>query len=197
MKDKSSNNYYKSVLDARNSQIVLLGMMGTGKTTLGRKLAKNLEIEFFDIDLEVEGDIGHSISWIFENIGEKEFRKMEHQKIKSLLENKKPKVIALGGGAFLNEDSRKIIKENAVSVWLKASAETIFRRVSARKDRPLLETEDDKLALVKKIMKDREEVYSKADLITITDNTSQKKVLEKIITEIAIFINKKKINNAN
>ncbi len=191
MKEKFSNNYHNALSDARSKQIVLLGMMGTGKTTLGRKLAKILGINFYDIDLEIEGDIGHSISWIFENIGEKEFRKMEHQKIKELLQGNIPKVIALGGGAFLNEDSREIIKQNAVSVWLKASAETIFKRVSARRDRPLLETEDDKLALVKKIMKDREEIYAKADLITITDNTSQKKVLEKIITEISYFINKK------
>ncbi len=111
----------------KTDTIVLVGMMGAGKTTYGRKLAKNIGYDFYDIDQEIEGDIGHAVSWIFENIGEKEFRKMEETKIREITSLDSKKVVALGGGAFLNDNSRQLIKERAFSIWLKADAETILK----------------------------------------------------------------------
>lgn len=184
MKDKTEN-INEDIKLVKSSIIVLVGMMGVGKTTFGRKLSNLIGSQFLDIDQEIEYDIGHSVSWIFENIGEKEFRKMEEAKIREILENPSPKVVALGGGAFLNQNSRELIKKKAVSIWLKADAETILRRVSARRNRPLLEGEEDKFGKIKRILSEREEIYSKADLVIVTDKGAQKKILDKIVSQIA------------
>lgn len=168
--------------------IVLVGMMGVGKTTYGKKLASLINVPFIDVDQTIENEIGHSISWIFENVGESKFRKMEETKIKELLYDHKNMVLALGGGAFLNENTRNMVKKDAVSVWLKSSPEVIYSRVSVRKDRPLLEGTEDKLGKIKEIMNSREEFYKQADISLITDHGNQRDVATKIIKEIEKFI---------
>ena len=169
--------------------IVLVGMMGAGKTTFGRKLAKYLELEFLDIDIEIEKDIGHSVSWIFQNAGEEEFRKLEKRKIAEILNLRKPMILALGGGAFISEEVRDIVKKNAVSVWLKASPETILFRVSQNNRRPILDQAEDKLGLIKKIMLDRLKYYEKADLSVSTERGTHKQIIENIVSELGNSLN--------
>lgn len=163
--------------------LVLLGMMGVGKTTFGKKLATRLSVPFHDLDHEIEAEIGHSVSWIFENAGEKEFRKLESKKLKKLL-NGDMVVLALGGGAFLSEENRDLIKSKATSIWLQASPETIYKRVSYRNDRPLLEGHKDKLGHIKNLISQRSEAYSQADISIKADHGSHKEVIDRIVSNI-------------
>lgn len=174
-----------------NKPIVLVGMMGVGKTTYGKKAASILKTQFVDVDQMIENEIGHSISWIFENVGEQQFRHTEENKIKELISENLPIIIALGGGAFLNSNTRSLIKDKAISVWLKSSAETIFNRVSMRKDRPLLEGVEDKLGKIKDLIKAREEYYKQADISVDTENGNQRDVAQKIISAVEKFIARK------
>lgn len=164
--------------------IVLVGMMGVGKTTFGKKLANNLRLDFLDADQEIENDIGHSVSWIFQNAGEEEFRKLEKKKITEILNKNIPLVLALGGGAYINSEIKKIISEKAISVWLKASPDTILYRVSQTNRRPILNEAEDKMALIKKILLERIHHYEKADLSVSTEGNSHKNIVDDIIKKI-------------
>jgi shikimate kinase len=166
--------------------ICIVGMMGVGKTTFGKKLAKKLKREFFDVDVEIENEIGHTIEWIFENAGEQHFRKLEESKVKELLELEKPIVIALGGGAFINENTRARIKQQAISVWLDATPEVILNRVKGRTHRPLLNVED-KMQQIVKILETRRAIYAEADLHVRTDEGTNQNILDKIIKEIKVL----------
>src|SRR5712671_307172 len=122
--------------------IVLIGMMGAGKSTIGRRLAARLRMPFFDADTEIEtAHAGVTIPEIFATHGEPYFRDGEARVIARLL-NSGPAVIATGGGAFMREDTRNRIRAKAISIWLRADAEIIMRRVRRRADRPLLQTAD-------------------------------------------------------
>src|SRR5436309_8290161 len=118
--------------------IVLVGMMGAGKSTIGRRLAARLRLPFLDADAEIEAAAGMSIPDIFETHGEPHFRDGEARVIARLLEAG-PSVLATGGGAFMRQETRNRIRDRAVSIWLKADADTILRRVKRRADRPLLQ----------------------------------------------------------
>ena len=143
--------------------IVLIGMMGAGKSTIGRRLAARLRLPFFDADIEIEAAAGMSIPDIFLAHGEPYFRDGEARVIARLL-NSGPAVIATGGGAFTErEETRQRISEKAVSIWLKADADVIMKRVKRRADRPLLQTEDP-AATVSRLLEAREPVYQNADL---------------------------------
>src|SRR5947208_7127048 len=121
--------------------VVLVGMMGAGKSTIGRRLSSRLRLPFMDADTEIEAAAGMSIPDIFENHGEPHFRDGEARVIARLLEGG-PAVLATGGGAFMREETRHRILDKAVSIWLKADADTIMKRVKRRADRPLLQTAD-------------------------------------------------------
>jgi shikimate kinase len=121
--------------------VVLVGMMGAGKSTIGRRLSLRLRLPFLDADTEIEAAAGMSIPDIFETHGEPDFRDGEARVIARLLDGG-PAVIATGGGAFMREETRRRISAQAVSMWLKADADTILRRVRRRADRPLLQTPD-------------------------------------------------------
>jgi shikimate kinase len=183
-----------SAIKNLNKPIVLVGMMGVGKTTYGRKLAFALKTIFADVDQSIENDIGHSVSWIFENAGEDKFRKLEENKIKELLSDKKLKVIALGGGAFISQTNRDFIKQHAISVWLSCPAELINARISQRKDRPLLQGNEDKLQKIKDIIEAREEFYSQSDIKIDTEKFLQREVPTKIISLIEEFIAKNNLS---
>ena len=157
-------------------------MMGVGKTTFGKKLAYRVGIDFFDSDQEIEKDIGHSVSWIFENAGEDEFRKLETSKINEILNRDSSVVLALGGGAFIAEQNRKTIKDKAFSIWLNAKPETILNRVSHRKDRPLLEGVDNKLQKIKDLCQERGELYKLADVEVLTEGKPNRN----IVSDLAI-----------
>ena len=134
--------------------VVLVGMMGAGKSTIGRRLAARLRLPFLDADIEIEAAASMSIPDIFATHGEPYFRDGEARVIARLLDSG-PAVIATGGGAFMREETRTRIRDKAVSIWLKADADVIMKRVKRRADRPLLQTEDP-AATVSRLLEARE-----------------------------------------
>lgn len=145
-----------------NRTVALVGLMGAGKSTVGRRLADVLKREFFDSDEEVEKAAGLTISDIFSSYGEEEFRRGEHAVIKRLLDAP-PHVLATGGGAYLKSETRDLLREKAVTVWINADFDTLWKRVSKRDTRPLLQRPDAKQVL-QKLLNDRKPIYSQADL---------------------------------
>ena len=142
--------------------LALVGMMGAGKSTIGRRLAARLRMRFVDADAEIELAAGMPIPEIFDTHGEPHFRDGEARVIARLL-NGGPIVLATGGGAVLREETRARLSERAVSIWLKADAEVILRRVRRRADRPLLQTADP-AETIKRLIAEREPIYQQADI---------------------------------
>ena len=128
--------------------IALIGIMGVGKTTVGRRLASLLDLPFYDADEEIENASGMSVADYFSEYGEEEFRIGERRVIRRLLEGK-PHILATGGGAFVQDKTRSVIQANAISVWLQADLETIVERTSRRETRPLLKNGDTREVLRK------------------------------------------------
>lgn len=159
--------------------VVLVGMMGAGKSTIGRRLAARLRLPFLDADVEIEAAAGMSIPDIFETHGEPHFRDGEARVIARLLDNG-PAVIATGGGAFMREETRNRIRDKAVSIWLKADADTIMKRVKRRADRPLLQTEDP-AATVNRLLEAREPVYQGADLTIASRDVPHDRIVEECL----------------
>lgn len=143
--------------------IALVGLMGAGKSTVGRRLAEKLGRDFFDSDHEIEKAAGLTISDIFAKHGEADFRRGEKQVIRRLLE-REPHVLATGGGAYLDPETREMLREHAITVWLNADLETLWRRVQKRDTRPLLKRPDARDHLAHLVM-EREPYYSQADLV--------------------------------
>jgi shikimate kinase len=142
--------------------IVLVGLMGAGKTKIGRRLAARLELPFFDSDEEIESAAGETIEEIFTNRGEAVFRDGERRVIARLLQGP-VHVLATGGGAFMDPQMRRIIAQRGVSVWLRAELDVLFARVSRRTNRPLLKTPDPRAVLAELIAR-RHPIYGKADV---------------------------------
>ena len=142
--------------------IVIVGLMGAGKSSVGRRLAHRLERRFVDSDREIEDAAGCTISEFFERFGEAEFRRVEQRVIERILSGS-PVVLATGGGAYMSEETRAAIAQKGVSLFLKADIDVLFERVSRRRDRPLLAQKDPK-AVLEKLMEERYPVYEKADL---------------------------------
>jgi len=159
--------------------VVLVGMMGAGKSTIGRRLSARLRLPFFDADTEIEAAAGMSIPDIFESHGEPHFRDGEARVIARLLDSG-PAVIATGGGAFLREETRSRIGSKAVSIWLKADADIIMKRVKRRADRPLLQTADP-AATVGRLISEREPVYQHADLTIWSRDVPHEKIVDECI----------------
>lgn len=142
--------------------VVLVGLMGAGKTSVGRRLAELFDCRFVDADKEIEQAAGCSIADFFDRFGEAEFRRGEERVIARLLRDP-PCILATGGGAFMSPDTRREIQDHGLSVWLKADLDVLFERVARRSDRPLLLT-DDPRATLEAIMEQRYPVYALADL---------------------------------
>src|SRR5450755_3198779 len=159
--------------------VVLVGMMGAGKSTIGRRLSARLRLPFLDADSEIEAAAGMSISDIFETHGEPHFRDGEARVIARLLDGG-PAVLATGGGAFMREETRNRIRDKAVSIWLKADADIIMRRVKRRADRPLLQTADP-AATVGRLIEEREPVYAHADLTIWSRDVPHEKIVEECL----------------
>jgi shikimate kinase len=159
--------------------IVLVGMMGAGKSTIGRRLAARLRLPFVDADSEIEAAAGMTIPEIFELHGEPHFRDGEARVIARLLESG-PAVLATGGGSFMREETRQRIGDKAVSIWLKADADIIMRRVRRRADRPLLHTADP-AATVSRLMTEREPVYQHADITIGSRDVPHDKIVDECI----------------
>ena len=166
-----------AALGARS--IVLVGMMGAGKSTIGRRLAARLRLPFTDADTEIEAAAGMSIPDIFETRGEAQFRDGEARVIARLLDHG-PIVLATGGGAFMREETRDRIRAKAISIWLRADADVIMRRVRRRADRPLLQTADPE-ATVNRLLGEREPVYQNADLTILSRDVPHDRIVEECI----------------
>ena len=157
--------------------VVLVGMMGAGKSTIGRRLSARLRLPFVDADAEIElAHAGMTIAEIFASYGEPYFRDGEARVIARLLDGG-PAVIATGGGAFMREDTRGRIRGKAVSIWLKADADVIMRRVKRRADRPLLQTADP-AATVGRLIGEREPIYQQADLTILSREVPHEKIVD-------------------
>jgi shikimate kinase len=163
--------------------IVLIGMMGAGKSSIGRRLAHQLGLPFVDADLEIEKAAGMSIPDIFASHGEPAFRLGEARVIARLLEGG-PQVLATGGGAFMNENTRAAIAAKGISVWLKAEFEVLMRRIKRRHDRPLLKT-DDPGATLRELIEARYPIYALADLTIQSREVPHDKIVDEIVSALA------------
>jgi shikimate kinase len=159
--------------------IVLVGMMGAGKSSVGRRLAARLGIPFVDADIEIEKAAGMTIPEIFATHGEPYFRAGETRVIARLLESG-PQVLATGGGAFMNTDTRATIRLKGISVWLRATLEVLSRRIKRRNDRPLL-TNADPVETLRRLMDERYPVYAEADLTVESRDVPHEAIVEEII----------------
>jgi shikimate kinase len=166
-----------------NKPIVLVGMMGAGKSTVGTRLAKKLRVSFYDTDNLVQEMAGCSIDDIFKYAGEDFFRDKERQVIEQLL-NLNNCVISTGGSAFIDPTNRKLIKEKALSIWLRADYDTILERVSRRNTRPTLKT-GNKADLVDKMIKDCYLIYEEADMCVNSGDGPHMIIVDDIIQKIA------------
>ena len=176
----ASNSQEADIATALGTRsVVLVGMMGAGKSTIGRRLASRLRLPFLDADTEIEAAAGMSIPDIFESHGEPHFRDGEARVIARLLDNG-PVVLATGGGAFLREETRHRIRDKAVSIWLKAEADIIMRRVKRRADRPLLKTADP-AGTVERLIGEREPFYQHADLMIWSRDVPHEKIVDECI----------------
>ncbi len=162
--------------------IVLVGLMGAGKSTIGVRLARRLCLPFIDTDNEVQNRVGCSIKEILKYVGEDFFRIKEHEVIKEVLAGE-PCIISTGGGAFINEENRVLIKEHAISVWLKANYDVILERVSRRNTRPILE-EGNKDEILRQLIEERAPIYAEADIEVNSDNGSHMHIVESILDSL-------------
>lgn len=166
--------------------VVLVGMMGSGKSTIGRRLSARLHLPFLDADTEIEAAAGMSIPDIFETHGEPHFRDGEARVIARLLDGG-PTVIATGGGAFMREETRNRIRDKAVSLWLKADADIIMKRVKRRADRPLLQTADP-AATVGRLIEEREPTYQRADLTIWSRDVPHERIVDECLDALHAWL---------
>lgn len=166
--------------------LVLVGMMGAGKTTVGRRIASRLGRQFLDSDEEIEKAAQMTIPEIFEQRGEPEFRAGETRVIARVL-REPDLVLATGGGAFVNDETRALIKAEALSVWLKAEVDVLFERVSRRSNRPLLKTADPR-ATLEKLVQARYPVYAEADVTVLSREVPHDVVAGDVIDAVLGFL---------
>ena len=159
--------------------IALVGLMGAGKSTVGRRLADTLGRKFFDSDNEIERAAGLSIADIFTLHGEAEFRRGERRVLERLLGDE-PHVLATGGGAYLDPDTRDLLREKAVTIWLNADLETLWRRVSRHSHRPLLKADNPK-GVLSRLLDERRPIYEQADLVVTSKEGPHKATVDSIL----------------
>ena len=162
--------------------IVLVGLMGAGKSTVGRRLAAALHLPFYDADQEIETAAGCTISDFFERYGEAAFRDGERRVIARLLEGPRH-VLATGGGAFMDAGTRQLIKHQGLSIWLRAGIELLMTRVAKRQTRPLLQTGDPR-ATMEKLMAERYPTYAEADLTVVSNGGPHDTVVQQILAHL-------------
>lgn len=165
--------------------VALIGLMGAGKSSVGKRLAASLGRPFYDADDEIEKAAGQSVSEIFERHGEKEFRRGEHKVVARLLQEP-PHVLATGGGAYLNADTRTLLKKHAVTVWLDADLDTLWKRVARRTHRPLLRQPNPKQVL-KRLFDERRPIYALSDLIVKSIDGPHGKTTDAILNALSTW----------
>jgi len=174
----------ENILFNLDKPIVMVGLMGAGKTSIGRNLARRLDIPFVDSDKEIEAAAGCSVVDIFSLYGEAEFRRVEARVIERLLTSPPyMKVISTGEGAFITPAVRKMIKENALSIWLKADLDLLVKRTNFRDTRPQLLNTDSK-KILSTLMEERYKIYAMADITVETADENLNRTLTKVIREL-------------
>jgi shikimate kinase len=168
--------------------IVLIGLMGAGKTTIGRRLASYLNLPFFDADHEIEAAAGCTVSEIFARHGEPAFRDGERRVIARLLDGPRH-VLATGGGAFMNEQTRGLIREKGLSIWLRADLDLLMDRVSRRQNRPLLKTGDPR-ATMERLMNERYPIYAEADIVVDSTGAPHDHIVQDVVKAIKTYTEK-------
>jgi shikimate kinase len=163
--------------------IVLVGLMGVGKSTVGKRLARRLGLDFVDSDEEIERAADHSIAEIFARFGEASFRDGERRVIARLIDGP-PKVIATGGGAFINDQTRALILDRCIAVWLDADVETLAERVSRRDHRPLLKDRDPG-PLLRDMAGVRNPIYAEAHLHVRSQPAPHERAVERIVEALS------------
>ena len=168
--------------------VALVGMMGAGKTSIGKRLAARLEVPFADADHEIERAAGMTVPEIFTKYGEPEFRRLERSVIARLLHDV-PHVLATGGGAYMDETTRAAMREGAFTIWLKAPVDILLGRVRKRQgadqSRPLLANNDDLRGTLEKLLSVREPTYALADMVLESADEPHTVLLDKIVAALA------------
>ena len=165
--------------------IVLVGLMGAGKSALGRRLAAKLDLRFVDADAEIEKAAGCSIEDFFAIHGEPAFREGERRVVARLL-SESPHVLATGGGAFMDPETRRRIRERGISIWLRADIDLLLSRVSRRDDRPLLK-EGDKRETLARLINERYPIYAEADIVVDSEDVPHERMVEKIVEALTAY----------
>lgn len=163
--------------------VALVGLMGAGKSSVGRRLAAALDVPFRDADEEIVAAAGLTIPEIFDSFGEQEFRRGERRVIARLLDDA-PHVLATGGGAFMNPETRALVRAHATSVWLRADLDVLMRRVEKRDNRPLLKQGDPR-ATMERLMAERYPIYGEADLVVDSNNGPHSSAVTAVIRALA------------
>jgi shikimate kinase len=171
----------KRALGKRN--LVFIGLMGAGKSAIGRLTAQALGIPFVDSDHEIEKVSRMTISDLFATYGEEEFRALEARVLKRLLRSG-PRVVSTGGGAYINERSRRQIKKGGLTIWLNADLDVLWERVNKRDTRPLLKTENPKQTL-ENLMRSRYPIYAEADITVLSRDVKKETMVEEVLAAIA------------
>jgi shikimate kinase len=166
--------------------IVLVGLMGAGKSSVGRRLAQRLGLPFVDADTEIEKAADLTIPEIFDKHGEAYFRAGEVRVVARILDTG-PQVLATGGGAYMNAETRERIRERGISIWLKAELDVLMKRVKRRGDRPLLKA-DDPQAVLKRLMDERYPVYAEAALTVLSREASHEDAVEDVLQALACHL---------
>jgi shikimate kinase len=198
MEPMARRSLSKEIEDIRgklgNHSIVLVGLMGAGKSSIGRRLAEKLDIPFVDADHEIELAADKTIPEIFKDHGENYFREGERRVISRLIESG-PQILSTGGGAFINEETRRSIQANGISVWLKADLPLLMKRVMKRSDRPLLQTEDPE-AVMQNLMTNRYPVYATADVTVESRDVQHTQMVNEVIKVLARWPGWERLNHA-
>lgn len=180
-------DYIKSRLP-KDKSIIFVGMMGAGKSTVGRRVSFKLDMDFIDTDLEIENAAQLSISEIFAHYGEKHFREIEKKIIMRVLVESKG-IISVGGGAFMDESLRDYIHKYGISIWLRADFETLMKRIHNQGHRPLL-TQDDPETVMKKLIELRYPIYEKSDIIVQNNDISPDKTVDFVFEALSDYLRK-------
>lgn len=176
--------------------VVLVGMMGSGKSSVGKRLATRLGLPFSDADTEIETAAGMTIPEIFAQRGEAEFRDGERRVISRVLSTRAPLVLATGGGAYMNAETREKIAALGISIWLKADADVLMRRVRKNSKRPLLQTPDPEGTL-RRLLAEREPTYALADLILVSRDEPHEVVVDGAVAALESFLRAEAGNEAS
>ena len=181
----------KELSESVDRPIALVGLMGVGKSSIGRRLSDRLKFDFVDSDDEIEQAAGKPIADIFAEDGETAFRIGERRVIERLINDAaKPFILALGGGAFVNDETRELLKAKSISVWLSADIDVLLERTSRKPGkRPLLDV-DDPRSVLERLAKEREPAYSQADLIVKSEADSHDVTVSAILTAMKAHIQK-------